>query len=608
MQEGKEAGEGRERGKEVREQEQGERRRKDQEWQSGGGVCGEGLRLGGWAYEVDWLARADEAFYSEPAAERVVVKGGGGGAQGGLLVGGGDGKQVGVNVVADGEAEERRVRGASEGGEDNGPTKEAKETYYRGKRGNEEERLVLAWREISFELVYQVGILTSLDELAKTQYYRTRVPSTIPPPQPRVPSSSPLQASLPQAGTVPPPQPPPMPPRQFDSSRSEGVHASGGLGGGVGGGLMRTGTSWLSTVAGISPFLVKETHVSMLETSLPRAAHLAGGVHDAAHPPPQTPALLAAAERRRRHEVWSAVYTKEGPQVWALKPADMKRFVPEVGSGEGVRINDAVCRRLGYYPHFNPVLAHALLQGAGATRVAGAGSGAGGHIGEGECQDASSTSTSMRAALTAYYTPGKSMVFGGAVRTELGCAEAGMREGGGGAGDVHLQVQQERETTFDLRTHSIENTFAFQTLFQANVRRQGWSLQEGGGGGGVGGGGGTLPRKEPLFPGNVKREGWSLQENLSSSLLHSGAGRRDCGEGIKVEAYHASPIPCHEGVGAECPPGRVGGTVRGWSLTEGPPGTPNFDMGGGKRFLHAGKAQMDVYRRSMDVERLIGEP
>ena len=40
-------------------------------------------------------------------------------------MGGGDGKQVGVNVVADGEAEERRVRGASEGGEDNGPTKEA---------------------------------------------------------------------------------------------------------------------------------------------------------------------------------------------------------------------------------------------------------------------------------------------------------------------------------------------------------------------------------------------------------------------------------------------------------------------------------------------------
>jgi hypothetical protein len=381
------------------------------------------------------------------------------------------------------------------------------------------------------------------------------------------------------------------------------VHGSGGgLGGGGGGGLMRR-SSWLSTVAGMSPFLVKETHVSMGETSLPGSAHLAGGVHNAAHPPPQTPALLAAAERRRRHEVWSTVYTEEGPQVRALKPADMQRFVPEVGSGEGVRINDAVCQRLGYYPHFNPVLAHALLQRADATRVAGAGAGAGGHIGEGtSCEDASCTSTSMRAALTAYYTPWKSLVFGGAVRTELGCAGAGMRGGGGGAGDVHTQVQQERETAFDL---------AFQTLFQANVKRQGWSLQEGGGGGGgggSGGGGGTLPRKEPLVHGVVKREGWSLQEGPSSSLLHSGAGRRDGGEGIKVEPYHASPIPCHEGVvGAECPHARVGRTVRGWSLAEGPPGTPNFDMGGGKRFLHAGKAQMDVYRRSLDVERLIGE-
>ena len=175
-----------------------------------------------------------------------------------------------------------------------------------------------------------------------------------------------------------------------------------------------------------------------------------------------------------------------------------------------------------------------------------------------------------------------------------------MRRGGGGAGDVHMQVQQERETAFDL---------AFQTLCQVNVKRHGWSLQEGGGGGGGGvggGGGGTLRRKEPVVQGVVKREWWSLQEP-SSSLLHSGAGRRDCGEGIKVEPYHASPIPCQEGVvGAEW--AGVGGTVRGWSLAEGPPGTPNFDMGGGKRFLHAGKAQMDVYRRSIDVERLIGEP
>jgi hypothetical protein len=298
-------------------------------------------------------------------------------------------------------------------------------------------------------------------------------------------------------------------------------------------------SSWLSTVAGLSPFLVKETHVSMGETSLPGSAHLAGGVHNAAHPPPQTPALLAAAERRRRHEVWSTVYTEEGPQVRALKPADMQRFVPEVGSGEGVRINDAVCQRLGYYPHFNPVLAHALLQRADATRVAGAGAGAGGHIGEGtSCEDASSTSTSMRAALTAYYTPWKSLVFGGAVRTELGCAGAGMRGGGGGAGDVHTQVQQERETAFDL---------AFQTLFQANVKRQGWSLQEGGGGGGgggSGGGGGTLPRKEPLVHGVVKREGWSLQEGPSSSLLHSGAGRRDGGEGSKWNriTHHPSRV------------------------------------------------------------------
>ena len=171
----------------------------------------------------------------------------------------------------------------------------------------------------------QVDTLTSLDELAKTPHYRYRVHAW--------PHGTPTAAL--SHNMNPPPQPSsersPLP---LDSSTWDDAHGPAGPGPRGGGDVARMRTSWLSTVAGITPFLVQSPlmavgavgTVGVVDAATPG---IAGGVHDVAHSHHSLPrsSLLATAELRRWVRAW----------VMAVPPRVVAVRVP------GRRVSKRVC-------------------------------------------------------------------------------------------------------------------------------------------------------------------------------------------------------------------------------------------------------------------------